>query len=180
MILSLVAVAALVSACEMPTQATGEAAAAPPAGDATTTADPVIPADDTVYPDGEARWMLSPDGEDQYLAFAVPESDDVRLTLSCGPGERTVRLWREAWEGDDPAFQFVSGEVTTSYPGEVDPEGMVPQLNGVAPARAPVFVAFRTTGQLTMMAGGEAHDMNAPPGAQPLVAAFFDHCFPPD
>jgi len=179
-ILPLMAVAALMAACEMPNEATSDAPAAPPAGDTTAPQEIVIPVDDTVYADGEARWMLSPDGENQYLAFAVPESDDVRLTLSCGPGERTVRLWRETWEEDDPSFQFVSGDVTTSYSGEVDPEGMAPQLNGVAPARAPVFVAFRTTGQLTMMAGGQAHDLSAPPGAQPLVAAFFDYCFPPD
>lgn len=179
-ILPLVAVAALMAACEMPSQTTGEEVPASPQADSTPAPAEPPAADETVYAEGAARWMVHQDGENRTLAFAVPETDDVRLVISCGPGERTVRLWRETWEEDEPSFQFVSGDVTTSYSGEVDPEGMAPQLNGVAPARAPVFVAFRTTGQLTMMAGGEAHDLSAPPGAQPLVAAFFDYCFPPD
>ncbi|MBN8553763.1 MAG: hypothetical protein J0L52_12810 [Caulobacterales bacterium] len=171
-----VAVVALLVACEAPAGTPGDAATAPPADSPSAADDAVPPADDTAYAEGEPRWMSHQDGENRILAFAVPETDDVRLTISCGPGERTVRLWREVWEGDNPTFQLASGEVTTSYPGEVDPEGMAPQLNGVAPAHAPVFMAFQTTGQLTMTAGGEARDVSAPPGALPQIAAFFDYC----
>ena len=89
-----------------------------------------------------------------------------------------MRLWREYGEVDEPTFEFSSGDVRTSYPGEVNPEGMAPQLDGVAPARAPVFVAFRTTGELIMTAGGEPRDVSAGAGALPLVAAFFDYCGP--
>lgn len=136
------------------------------------------PSNDTAVADGEARWMVSNDGENRYLAFAVPESDDVRLALSCGPGERFVRLWRETWDGDPPEFRLASGEVSTSFPGEVNAEGMAPQLDGVAPARAPVFLAFRATGHLTLTVNGEAHDLSAPADVLPEVDAFFAYCGP--
>lgn len=129
--------------------------------------------------DGEPRWMVSNDGENRYLAFALPESDDVRLTMSCGPNERFVRLWRETWDGDTPEFRLASGDVETSYPGEVTPEGMAPQLDGVAPARAPVFLAFRETGQLSLTVEGEAHEMSAQAGDLPEIDAFFTYCGPP-
>lgn len=173
----LVAIAALIAACD-PVNQSQDAAPTPAADAEASGATETAPVDATTYAEGQPRWMSQSDGENRILAFAVPETDDVRLVISCGPGERTVRLWRETWEGDDPAFQFVSGDVTTSYPGEVDPEGMAPQLNGVAPARAPLFVAFRTTGELTMMAGGEAYDLSAPSGALPVIGAFFDYCGP--
>jgi len=178
-IVPLIVFATLIAGCEAPIADSGAATAAPPS-DAASPPAAEVPVDDTVYAEGEPRWMLSADTDDKFLAFAVPESDDVRFSLSCGRGERTLRLWRESLEDDEPTFQLASGDVTTSYPGEVDPEGMAPQLNGVAPARAPVFVAFRTTGNLILTVRGEAHDLSAPAGALPMIAAFFDHCGPSD
>jgi len=178
-ILSIVATAALLSSCQPAAQGDAaevdEPAATTPTGTTGTQGSPVDP---TVYADGEARWMLSEDGNEQFLAFAVPETDDVRLLISCRNQGRTLRLWREYGEADEPTFQLSSGDVRTSYPGEMNPEGMAPQLEGVAPARAPVFVAFSATGELVMTVGGETRDLSAGPGALPMVAAFFDHCSP--
>lgn len=106
------AVAALAAACQPTDQSTTEDA--PVAPEATTpTAAEAPAADTTVYPDGAARWMASQDGENRFLAYAVPETDDVRFSLECGPNERFVRLWRETWEGDESTFQLASGEVMT-------------------------------------------------------------------
>lgn len=177
MTLPILAAAALLAGCQpADTTETEDGPAASPA--TTETGEAAASPADTV-PDGEPRWMVSNDGENRYLAFAVPESDDVRLTLSCGPGERFVRLWRETWEGDTPEFRLASGDVSTSYPGEVNPEGMAPQLDGVAPARAPVFQAFRATGQLSLTVNGEARDLSAQAGMLPEIEAFFAYCGPP-
>ena len=169
----LLAVSVILAGCQPAEETNSETGdqVSPPAASS-----PSAPA--ATYVDGEPRWMISQDGENRYMAFAVPESDDVRLSLSCGPGERFVRLWRATWEDDAPEFRLASGDVSTSYPGEVNPEGMEPQLDGVAPARAPVFEAFRTTGQLTLTVNGEAHDLSAPAGALPEIDAFFAYCSP--
>ena len=128
--------------------------------------------------EGEARWMLSQDGENRFLAFAVPETDDVRFSLECGPKERFVRLWRETMPDDHHDFRLSSGDSSPTIEGEYDPEGMAPQLRGVAAARIPVFVNFRQTGQLSMTAMGQTQDMSASPMARPLIESFFAYCGP--
>ena len=175
-LLSVIAAASFVIGCQPAGQtAAGEAPATdngPPASEVAGT----IPTDATTYPEGEPRWMLSEDGAEQFLAFAVPETDDVRLLMSCAKGARSVRLWRTTWEGDTPDFIFSSGTAEGTFSGVEIPEGMEPQLESAALTSEPVLVAFRTTGQLLMTAGGEARDVSAAPGALPLVNAFFEHC----
>lgn len=138
-----------------------------------------IAPDPTVYPDGAARWLGVTDAEESVLTYAVPETDDVRLSLSCHGGSGQVRLWRETWDGDEPTFALSSGEVEATYTGVVNPDGMAPQLDGQASARDPIFEAFRSTGVLTLSVGGEAHDMSAPAGARPMISGFFEHCTRP-
>lgn len=166
--------AALASACQPPVE---PAPKAEPAAPAAPSAPASAPASDVPPPaEGEPRWMARQEGENRVLAFAVPETDDVRLVLECGPGERFVRLWRETGEEDSHDFRLSSGEASATYPAEYEPEGMAPQLKGVAPGRAPVFVQFRETGKLTLTTQGGSHDLSAHASAMGQVADFFDYC----
>ena len=176
---------AIVAACQPPAT---EAPAAEPAGEPVVGATPpVVPAGGsatalppvTDVPQGEPRWMVSQDGENRFLAFAVPETDDVRFSLECGPNERFVRLWRETTAEDQHDFRLSSGNSSPIIAADYDPEGMAPQLTGVAAARIPVFLNFRQTGQLTLTTMGQTHDLSASPMARPLIEDFFTYCGPP-
>ena len=179
-VLPILAAGALLAACQppAPAESTAEAPAPAPAEAASVPA-PASDAPVTDVPVGEPRWMASQDGENRFLAFAVPESDDVRFSLECGPGERFVRLWRETGPDDTHDFRLASGGASATYPAQYDPEGMAPQLTGVAPFRAPVFESFRSTGRLTLTAHGQTQDLSASPMARPLIESFFAYCGPP-
>jgi hypothetical protein len=176
--LSALVAASLLAGCSRPA-APAEPDPAPQPAPAAAPAQPADLPAVTDVAEGEPRWMLHQDGENRFLAFAVPETDDVRFSLDCGPNERTVRLWRETGPDDTHDFRLTSGSSSFTFPAEYDPDGMAPQLHGVAPARAPVFVSFRETGQLTLTAWNQTQDLSASPMARPLVDSFFDYCGPP-
>lgn len=173
--LPILAITAILVACQQPGSPSAPPAKGPePAPSAAAPPVDLVPVTDVA--EGEPRWMLSEDGENHFLAFAVPETDDVRLSFECGPGERFVRLWRETSEDDFHDFRLTSGASSFTFPAEYEPEGMAPQLRGVAPGRAQVFLNFRETGQLSLTTRDATHDLSASAMARPLIESFFSYC----
>lgn len=125
------------------------------------------------------NWTLKDDGRRLILAYEAAGSGDGQLTLSCRPRGRTLRLSRESGPDEAAEFRLASGDARTVYPGEVKPsEISAGTLEGVAPAAAPVFVAFRSSGELIQTINGEEQRMVASPEARARVDQFFAACVP--
>lgn len=119
--------------------------------------------------DEVAVWTLSTEGDDAYLVYGIPDSDDGRIALSCAkrsgkvkvvaPVERRVasRLdpsgqWRDAKGRSNPwptPVTLSSGATTAQLQGQAQPDEMNggSTVEAALPAGSPVLQAFARSSQ---------------------------------
>lgn len=140
-------------------------------------------------------WSLDIGGGTAFLTYAIPESDDLGIALSCETGSRTVtlsasfgqrlaaRLEGERWvdAAGRPApwavpVTVISGPLTRTLPGE----GQADDLNdGTAVSvevavDAPVMAAFAASGRIALGALGQT--VNNPPARPEMARRFVSAC----
>jgi hypothetical protein len=62
----------------------------------------------------EREWSFDTGGEDAYLVFGVPETDDVGVSFWCAVGTGEIRIFLPQADGSVPAGQKVMLEVTAA------------------------------------------------------------------
>ena len=110
------------------------------------------------------------------LSYGAPDSDDVELIMSCYKGSGRIMvtdLWHERAE-----VTARSGQAQTSYGGKVSKnlEGDGSQVDFWARPADPPLVAFRGSGELTLLSGEKNLSLKALPTEMPAVDSFFAAC----
>lgn len=124
---------------------------------------------------GGLEWSVRGDESSMTLAYEMPDTDDVRLGLTCDRGSSRVTLWRIPSGQTRPEFRLSSGRVRATFPGTLETLEM-PYLSAPAPARAPVLQRFLATGELALTADGAITRMNATRAERDRIGRFFQHC----
>jgi hypothetical protein len=113
-------------------------------------------------------------GEGAKLAYGRPQSDEVLLMMTCGPGAQVVL---SAAAGSNARLMLASGEAKTSLDGEVtesfDGQGYIEVATS---SRGPALRQFRQSGDLTMTSGARSFRMAALDSDRPAVRRFFNAC----
>jgi hypothetical protein len=126
----------------------------------------------TERPDRAMRWGVSANTEEgAKLVLGVPDTDDVRMMLTCRPRSGQVDVTVVARRGDPAAVVLQSGKVLGRYAGagHGDEETLgAMDIEFSAPASDPVLTHLADTGELTIVfptrrivlpnAFSEAHD----------------------
>ena len=118
------------------------------------------------------------DDDSLTLVYGLANSDDVRLSLGCQPGEGRLEMIRDA-PADAPAEIYLeSGGETERYPAKSEPSMMTDGqlLSGEADAGDPVFQRFRTVGWLALWHEGERDVLVPHPESVDGVERFFSRC----
>lgn len=114
---------------------------------------------------GDARvWILSGLEEKKpdriFLAYAVPESDDIFGAFSCRPHNGSVTIFfsetsQKLKPGKSATAVLFVGETRASVPGKLTPneEAGVPSFEGRIPADDPIFAAMASGEKLVATVG---------------------------
>lgn len=109
------------------------------------------------------------------LSFGAPDSDDVQLLMSCYKGSGRIMvtdLWQERAE-----VTMRSGEARMTYSGKASSAAeSPPEVNFWARPADPPLVAFRSTGELTLLSGEKSLSVKARPAEMAAVESFFAAC----
>ena len=182
---------ALLTACALALAACGgdeapEDAATDPAEAAASPAPPTPEAPSGPPPVEGYDWaMHGPTAEEPdlaFLAYAVPETDDVPFSLNCRRGSGIVRASTDSGTPGVGAFILGSGQAQAMYPVT---ERVPSELSGgeFLTAEIPLadgpLQAFRMSGWINLSVAGEARDLAAHPGpGRDAIERFFSFCAP--
>ena len=122
------------------------------------------------------RWAYLEAGQEApRLAYGRPGTDDVVLMFTCQPGRDQVGVWVEAPDKD---LVLASGRTESRFPGAHVEDDMseTGHLQAAGKASAPALVAFRRSGDLTLVTQGERHSLAATSADRGRVEAFFKAC----
>ena len=127
--------------------------------------------------DSGYRWaFLSEPSEAPRLAYGRPFSDDVILMLSCAPGADSVQI--SAVGLNDREIVLASKRIESRFPAQKAESALVE--TGLLEARgrmsAPALAGFQHTGDLTVLTGGQRHNLHAKREDEGQVKAFFRSC----
>ncbi len=126
----------------------------------------------TERPDPAMRWSVSANAEEgARLAFGAPDTDDVRVMLTCRVRSGQVAVTVAGRRGDPAALELWSGKVFARYAGaghaDEETAGAM-DIAFSAPASDPVLSRLADTGELAIVfptrrivlpnAFAEAHD----------------------
>ncbi len=128
-------------------------------------------------PDG-TDWIFSAEGDEGYLAFGTPESDDLRLGLRCRRGEADLEVTQIVPRGSRDEIALRAGGVTRRFPARSEPEQMSGGefLTATVAGSDPVIAAFRASGRLDAVRPGGRSETFAPQPGTTTVADFFEWC----
>jgi hypothetical protein len=126
----------------------------------------------TERPDRAMRWSVNANAEEgAKLVFGAPDTDDVRMMLTCRVRSGQVEVTVVGRRDDPAAVELQSGKVIARYAGAGHSDEGTPAAMDIAfraPASDPVMTHFADTGQLTIVfptrrialpnAFAEAHD----------------------
>lgn len=122
-------------------------------------------------------WSLHRDAQEAILAYGVPDSDEVKLKLSCRTGSGALELGAVL---DKPTRSLLleSGGDTERYPAASEPAGIVDgyYAEAAAAAKDPVFQRFRRLGWLAVWDGDQRRAYAAYPATLPEIERFFAVC----
>jgi len=126
----------------------------------------------TERPDPAMRWTVSASAEDgAKLVFGAPDTDDVRMMLTCRVRSGQLDVTVVGRRGDPAAVELQSGKVFARYAGAGHADEETPGAMDIefkAPASDPVLTRLADTGELAIVfptrrivlpnAFAEAHD----------------------
>ncbi|WP_372784909.1 hypothetical protein [Phenylobacterium sp.] len=126
----------------------------------------------TERPDRAMRWGVSANADEgAKLVLGVPDTDDVRMMLTCRPRSGQVNVTIVGRRGDPAAVELQSGKIVGRYAGagHADEETLgAMDIAFSAPASDPLLTHLADTGDLTIVfptrrivlpnAFAEAHD----------------------
>lgn len=114
-----------------------------------------------------------------WLAYFVPETDDVRISMECAPGQGRIRIRTFDPTGTGERLVLRAGDVRESLPAEpipIDPEfGDGVDASAEVFIEAPVLQAFRNDGVLAAQ-DGSTEMIARSEMERGAIAAFFDYC----
>jgi hypothetical protein len=105
-------------------------------------------------PGRQELWAVSAGAGEAKLAFGVPESEQVRLMMTCRPHSGEVLITVVGLRGDPAAFELHSGETWARYAGagaeDEETEGAF-DIEVKAAVTDPVLSRLADTGKLTVV-----------------------------
>lgn len=137
-----------------------------------------VPAASAPAPIPNYDWHLNQHENEVSLAYGVADSDDVRLSLHCLAGARTVTLHKDVEDGAPPVIHLESGGETERFPAEGEESllsgGVI--LTAQAETAHPVLQRFRRLGWVASWVGERREPYAAHPGSETAVEGFFSAC----
>lgn len=110
----------------------------------------------------ERQWSLDAGGEDAYLVFGVPDTDDVGLSLWCTIGSGSINVYVPGSHGglahgQQASITLKAGEQTAELTAmaEVNPEAGESSVEGAAPADFPIFKSMLASDRVRVRVNGE-------------------------
>ncbi len=139
---------------------------------------PGVPTASAPAPIPNYDWHLNRHENEVSLAYGVADSDDVRLSLHCLAGVRTVTLHKDVEDGAPSVIHLESGGETERFPAQGEESlltgGVI--LTAEADADHPVFQRFRRLGWVASWVGERREPYAAHPGSETAVEGFFSAC----
>jgi hypothetical protein len=124
-------------------------------------------------------WFFGDTGAAVSLSYAVPETDALKLSLSCAKGSGRVTLKIPAAASAPRRIRLKSGEATIALTATVEPDPttdsqvfLVADLN----AQAAVLRTLRRTGRIEVATDGSFAFLAAQRDSPRRMAAFFEGC----
>jgi hypothetical protein len=129
-----------------------------------------------VPPDHPAWVTVVEDGRTR-LAFGLPNSDEVALTLDCAPHGGHVVVSGPLAPGTSKLVLVADGaRAEITGPARPDPETGLQMITGAVAARDAAFAAFVRTGRLARTDPSGTTALPASGPERGMVRAFLDHC----
>lgn len=123
-------------------------------------------------------WFLQAGDGQSSLAYGVADSDDIRVSLDCTDGSRTVQVFVPVPTGSERVILLESGGETERMRATAEPSELLDGDLLFAEARSdlPVFQRFASVGWLAVWEQGERHAYAPHPGSQDLARRFLTRC----
>lgn len=127
-------------------------------------------------PDHPAWVTVVEDGRTR-LAFGLPDSDEVALTLDCAPHAGRLLVSGPLAPGASKLVLVADGaKAEITGPAQADPETGLEMITGAVAPRDAAFAAFARTGRLMRADPTGATALPASSRERGMVRAFLDHC----
>lgn len=128
-------------------------------------------------PPDRPSWVTVSDDGGARLAFGLPNSDEVALTLDCKPHAGRLTVTGPLEPGASKLVLVSGGAVAEiTGPARADPETGLKMISGAAAPRDAAFAAFARTGRLARADPSGTTALPASGRARGMVRAFLDRC----
>lgn len=132
---------------------------------------------DRQMPPDRPSWVTVVEDGGARLAFGMPNSDEVALTLGCKPHAGRLTVTGPLEPGSSKLVLVSDGaRAEITGPARPDPESGLNMITGAAGPRDAAFAAFARTGRLARADPSGTTALPALGRAQGMVRAFLDHC----